>query len=93
MLAVCFKCGSKTEVSSLTRGMKCMHCQGGLRAVQSISPSLRSDPITYNIIPQGKCKNCGIWIPGSRLKAEPGARFCIDCQPRGLRQVNPWTKS
>lgn len=93
MLAVCWKCGTKVEVSSVTRGMKCSHCQGGLSPVKSISPSTRYYPVTFNVIPEGTCKKCGIRIPGSRLKAEPGARFCIDCQPRGLRQVNPWTKS
>ena len=90
MLVVCLDCGHCAQVSDQYRGktnFKCKRC-GGKGKISTLPEPIKN--ITPNVIPEGKCKKCGLEIPEIRLQSKPGVKFCIDCEPRGTREVNPW---
>lgn len=44
------------------------------------SPSPRPSPFQGEGVTKRDCEDCGVPIPIKRLRANPGATRCIDCQ-------------
>jgi hypothetical protein len=71
-----------------SKSFVCTRCGGRGKITQPPTPVTTA--FTPNVIPEGKCKKCGCQIPEIRLMSKPGVRFCIDCEPRGTKEVNSW---